>query len=232
MGSVGQAVSPVFDRMRDERVVACAKNGCSSATEHLLKKYKHLVEGKARSYFLVGAEHDDVVQEGMIGLYKAIRDYSHQRHLSAFRSFADLCITRQIITAIKTATRQKHWLLNTYISIEAPVEEDAEERTLRDLLAHRRTSQPDSLVLGAQFRGEVRARILSELSELEANALLRHIEGDSYQEIARRLTKNVKQIDNALQRAKRKIGRVIGGAICAESRHRSGRADVAQWQSS
>jgi RNA polymerase sporulation-specific sigma factor len=201
--------------MGDERVVAAAKGGCASATEHLLRKYRYLVEGKARSYYLVGAEHDDVVQEGMIGLYKAIRDYSHRQHLSAFRSFADLCITRQIITAIKTATRRKHWLLNTYVSIEAPLEEDTEERTLRDTLPQGRKGQPDRLVLGAQFQGQVRSMILSDLSDLEAQALLSYIEGDSYQEIARKLVKDVKQIDNALQRAKKKIGRVVEPAACA-----------------
>ena len=116
--------------------------------------------------------------------------------------------------------------------MDAPVEGHTEERTLRDLIAQRRTAQPDSMVLGTQFTGEVRARIRSDLSVLEANALLRHMEGDSYREIARRLAKNVKQIDNALQRAKRKISGAVGEAIGAESRSRLGRADVAQWQSS
>jgi RNA polymerase sporulation-specific sigma factor len=181
----------------------------------LLRKYRHLVEGKARTYFLVGADHEDVVQEGMIGLYKAIRDFSHRRCLSPFRSFADLCITRQIITAIKTATRQKHWLLNTCVSIDAPLEEDGEERNLADLLPQRPAGEPERIVLGAQLQREVRDRIVLDLSELEASALLSYMEGHSYQEIAQKLARDVKQIDNALQRAKKKLGRSLDGAFYA-----------------
>lgn len=197
-----------FHAMRDEEVVAEAKSGSLCATEHILRKYRHLVEGKARSYFLLGADHEDVVQEGMIGLFKAIRDFSED-NLAAFRSFAELCITRQIITAVKTATRQKHSLLNLYVSTELPAADADDEPPLRDVLIESRPSDPQELFLHNEFRTEVDGHIRRYLSELEAAALRRYIEGKSYGDIARELKCGVKQIDNALQRAKKKMGRSL-----------------------
>ncbi len=215
MADRGGASVAAFHHMVDESVVALAKKGSREAAEHLLRKYRHLVEGKAQAYFLMGADRDDVLQEGMIGLYKAIRDFSHRGRLSAFRTFAELCVTRQIITAVKTATRQKHWLLNSCVSIDAPVEDDGGERPLQDVLCSRRPTEPERVVLGRQLRDEVNWRIRDQLSDLEASALLRYIEGKSYHEIAADLRKGVKQIDNALQRAKKKIGRTLQAASLA-----------------
>lgn len=194
--------------MGDEELVQRAKSGHQLATERLLSKYRALVEGKARAYFLAGADHDDVVQEGMIGLYKAIRDFSHD-NLSAFRSFAELCITRQIITAVKAAARQKHIPLNAYTSIDVPVDEEDSSVTLRDCVAAQRRYQPEELVIGREFGAEIRRHMARELSGLEAEALLRYIDGQTYHDIARALGRQVKQIDNALQRAKKKMGRNI-----------------------
>jgi len=193
-----------FHRMRDEELVGYARQGSRTATEHLLNKYRKLVEGKARAYFLMGADHEDVVQEGMIGLFKAIRDFKHDK-LSAFRSFAELCITRQIITAVKTATRQKHILLNRYVSLDTPLHEDTAQCTLLDALQELRPNSPERIVTGREFRRELYRRIRYDLSRLEARVLLRYTEGKSYSEIAAELGCNVKQVDNALQRAKKKI---------------------------
>ena len=127
-------MNPEFETMADEQVVKLAQeDGDGAALEYLLNKYKNFVRTKARSYFLIGADHEDIVQEGMIGLYKAIRDYRAEK-LSSFRAFAELCVTRQIITAIKTATRQKHIPLNSYISLNKPIYEEDSDRTLLDVI--------------------------------------------------------------------------------------------------
>lgn len=195
-----------FAVMSDEQVVFYAKQGSKSATRHLISKYRNLVEGKAKSYFLVGADHEDVVQEGMIGLFKAIRDFSGAS-LSAFRSFAELCITRQIITAIKTATRQKHCPLNTSMSMEMPLDDVDGECTLSDTIALPALDEPHRVARSKQVFRKMREDIARDLSQLEASALLQYIEGKTYQQIARDLGCNVKQIDNALQRAKKKMSR-------------------------
>ncbi|UCH33092.1 MAG: RNA polymerase sporulation sigma factor SigH [Armatimonadota bacterium] len=195
-----------FQSMLDEEVVRYAKNGSERATEHLLSKYRNIVEGKARSYFLVGADHDDIIQEGMIGLFKAIRDFRNDK-LLPFRAFAELCISRQIFTAIKAATRQKHIPLNSYVSLHANLFESDSDRTLLDTLAESDTSDPEDVVVTQQFSDDLRQRIKRDLSDLESAVLRSHLEGKSYQEIAAELQRRVKSVDNALQRAKRKIGR-------------------------
>jgi len=197
-------------RMPDEQLVLCAHRGSVDAMEHLLGKYRSLVEGKANAYFLAGADHEDVVQEGMIGLFKAIRDFSTE-HLCAFRSFAELCITRQIITAVKTATRQKHAALNGYVSIDLPFGDQEEERTFGETLVHAVCDGPEGQIAGRELEREVRMRIHQDLSDLEARVLLEYLDGNSYGEIADRLGLQVKQVDNALQRAKKKLAR------CSES---------------
>ena len=189
--------------MGDEDVVVYAKEGCLQATEHLMNKYHSVVEGKARSYFLVGADHEDIVQEGMIGLFKAIRDFRGDR-LLPFRAFAELCISRQIFTAIKAATRQKHIPLNSYVSLHANLFDTDSDRTLLDTLAETSTSDPEEEVITQQFSDDLRRRIKRDLSSLESAVLRNHLEGKSYQEIASELNRRVKSIDNALQRAKRK----------------------------
>jgi len=215
MAAVNLTACSAFQEMADEEVVAHARRGSLRATEHILRKYRHLVEGKAKSYFLLGADHEDVVQEGMIGLFKAIRDYSGD-NMTAFRSFAELCITRQIITAVKTATRQKHSLLNMYVSMELPAAEIEDEPPLREIIVEDRPTDPHQLFLNHEFRIEVDGHIRQFLSPLEAEALRRYIEGKSYGDIARELRRGVKQIDNALQRAKKKMGRSLQFAVACE----------------
>ena len=197
-----------FHGMLDEEVVRYAKGGSRRATEHLLLKYRGIVEGKARSYFLIGADHEDIVQEGMIGLFKAIRDFRTDK-LLPFRAFAELCISRQIFTAIKAATRQKHIPLNSYVSLHASLFDADSDRTLLDTLAESDNSDPEQVVITRQFSDDLRFRIRRELSDLESAVLRGHLEGKSYQEIAQGLRRRVKSVDNALQRAKRKIGKSI-----------------------
>ena len=179
-------------------------SGESSAEEYLLDKYKNFVRSKARSYFLVGADHEDIVQEGMIGLYKAIRDFRPDK-LSSFRAFAELCITRQIITAIKTATRQKHIPLNNYVSLNKPLYDEESDRTLLDVIVEGRMSDPEELIINMENVGNIRTKINEVLSSLEQQVLNAYLDGKSYQEIAEALGRHVKSIDNALQRVKRKL---------------------------
>jgi RNA polymerase sporulation-specific sigma factor len=191
--------------MTDSELVVAAGNDQDSALEYLLDKYKNLVRMKARAYFLVGADWDDLVQEGMIGLYKAIRDYRDGKQ-SSFRAFAELCITRQIITAIKTATRQKHVPLNSYVSLNRPVSyEDDSDRLLIDLISTSKIVDPVDLVISGEEMQSMRLSFGEILSDLEAQVLKLYIDGRSYQEIADGLNRHVKSIDNALQRVKRKI---------------------------
>jgi RNA polymerase sporulation-specific sigma factor len=193
-----------YQQRVDEDLVAIAKTGDNLAMEYLLNKYKNFVRIKAKSYFLIGADREDIIQEGMIGLYKAVRDFKADK-LSSFRAFAELCITRQIITAIKTATRQKHIPLNQYISLNKPIYDEDSERTLLDVMASQKTSDPEELVINQEVSEDIKERIQENLSDLESQVLLSYLEGKSYQEMARDLNRHVKSIDNALQRVKRKI---------------------------
>ena len=193
-----------FDSMTDEQVVILAQETDGPALEYLLNKYKNFVRTKARSYFLIGADHEDIVQEGMIGLYKAIRDYKAER-LSSFRAFAELCVTRQIITAIKTATRQKHIPLNSYISLNKPIYEEDSDRTLLDVITEEGMSNPEEMIIDREDLSVIEGKIGQMLSDLEKEVLVRYMEGKSYVEIADEMHRHVKSIDNALQRIKRKL---------------------------
>ena len=159
-----------FADMADEQVVGLAQQGDSVAVEYLLSKYKNFVRSKARSYFLIGADHEDIVQEGMIGLFKAVRDYQPER-LSSFRAFAELCITRQIITAIKTATRQKHVPLNSYVSLNKPIYDEESDRTLMDVIVEGRAQNPEELIIGQEDLVSIRDRVDQVLSGLEQDVL-------------------------------------------------------------
>ena len=193
-----------FRALTDEEVVQLCRQGDSLAEEYLLNKYKNFVRTKARSYFLIGADHEDIVQEGMIGLYKAIRDYKAER-LSSFRAFAELCVTRQIITAIKTATRQKHIPLNSYISLNKPIYEEDSDRTLLDVITEEGMSNPEEMIIDREDLSVIEGKIGQMLSDLEKEVLVRYMEGKSYVEIADEMHRHVKSIDNALQRIKRKL---------------------------
>ncbi len=197
-------MNPDFTEMTDEQVVKLAQDQDGAALEYLLNKYKNFVRTKARSYFLIGADHEDIVQEGMIGLYKAIRDYREEK-LSSFRAFSELCITRQIITAIKTATRQKHIPLNSYISLNKPIYDEESDRTLMDVMAEEGLSNPEELIIDREDLSMIEGKIGQMLSDLEMEVLVRYMEGKSYVEIASEMNRHVKSIDNALQRIKRKL---------------------------
>ena len=198
-----------FEQMEDEQIVLLAQSGNSDAMDFLLIKYKNFVRAKARSYFLVGADHEDIVQEGMIGMYKAIRDFKAERNAS-FRAFADMCITRQIITAIKTATRQKHIPLNTSVSLNRQVAEGEGGRTLMDVIGKDESANPETMMISHEDFSAIRERLSGMLSPLELAALGGYIEGKSYQEISRQSGYHVKAIDNALQRVKKKLVKLIG----------------------
>lgn len=192
-------------RFDDEQLVELSRIGDEQAAACLLVKYHNFVRVKARSYFLVGADREDLVQEGMIGLYKAIRDYRVDRQAS-FRAFAELCVTRQMITAIKTATRQKHIPLNSAISLSKPVfAEEDDNRILSDTLPGNGSSDPVEVVIGVEEMRILKDNVRSNLSVLESQVLRLYIDGRSYQQIALDLNRHVKSIDNALQRVKRKV---------------------------
>ena len=197
-----------YGALTDEEIVARSQAGDDTATEYLLARYKNFVRSKARSYFLIGADHEDIVQEGMIGLYKAIRDYKPDK-LSSFHAFAELCVTRQIITAIKTATRQKHIPLNSYVSLNKPLYDDESDRTLMDVIVEGRVTNPEDLLIGQEDFSSINERLSTVLSGLEREVLAAYLDGKSYQEIAVDLGRHAKSIDNALQRVKRKLEKYL-----------------------
>lgn len=199
-----------YDNMTDEEIVRSFNQGDRFALEYLMIKYKNFVRCRARSYYLIGGDREDVIQEGMIGLYKAILDYDVNR-MCYFRNFADICVRRQIITAIKTATRQKHGPLNSYISLNKPIYENTSNRTLLDIIIGNRIMDPEELIISKEDVGFMEETIENVLSELELEVLSFYIEGMSYQEIAIKMDRHSKSIDNALQRIKRKLeGFLVG----------------------
>ncbi len=201
-------LKPIYDAVEDDELVILARNGDSGALEFLINKYKNFVRAKARSYFLIGADHEDIVQEGMIGLYKAVRDFNGDK-LSSFKAFAELCITRQIITAIKTATRQKHIPLNSYVSLDKPLYDEESDRTLLDVICGTRVTDPEELLINQEEFEDIELKMGELLSDLERQVLTLYLDGRSYQEISVDLNRHVKSIDNALQRVKRKLERYV-----------------------
>nr|WP_077615900.1 RNA polymerase sporulation sigma factor SigH [Caenibacillus caldisaponilyticus] len=195
-----------FDKMDDEDIVKRVHEGDLQALEYMINKYKNFVRAKAKSYFLIGADREDIIQEGMIGLYKAIRDYKGDK-FSTFRAFAELCITRQMITAVKTATRQKHIPLNSYVSLDKPIYDDESDRTLLDVIGGSRVSDPEQLLINQEKYDDIELKMSEILSDLEQKVLMLYLDGRSYQEISADLKRHVKSIDNALQRVKRKLER-------------------------
>ncbi|MDR7871422.1 MAG: RNA polymerase sporulation sigma factor SigH [Tissierellaceae bacterium] len=193
-----------YNNMVDEDIIDAVRSDHPLALEFLINKYKNFVKSKARTYFLVGADRDDIVQEGMIGLFKAIRDYDRTK-LASFRSFAEICITRQIITAIKAATRQKHIPLNSYISLNRPVFEQESERTLLDIIEGTKDPDPLDIFISREEIDSLESEIGGVLSELEWKVLREYVEGKSYQEISKEINRDYKCIDNALQRVKKKL---------------------------
>lgn len=201
---------PVLEERADEDLVEAVRAGDNEALEYLIHKYRNFVRAKARSYFLIGADREDIVQEGMIGLYKSIRDFREDK-LTSFKAFAELCITRQIITAIKTATRQKHIPLNSYVSLDKPIYDEDSDRTLLDVLCGARVTDPEELVINQEEFDDIELKMSELLSDLERKVLMLYLDGRSYQEIAVDLDRHVKSIDNALQRVKRKLEKYLTG---------------------
>jgi RNA polymerase sporulation-specific sigma factor len=197
-----------YDLRTDEDIVDAVQEGDSDALEYLINKYRNFVRAKARSYFLIGADREDIIQEGMIGLYKAIRDFRGDK-LASFKAFAELCVTRQIITAIKTATRQKHIPLNSYVSLDKPIYDEDSDRTLLDVICGTRVTNPEELIINKEEFIGLEDKMGEILSELERRVLMLYLDGRSYQEIAVDLDRHVKSIDNALQRVKRKLERYL-----------------------
>ncbi|CAB1261519.1 RNA polymerase sporulation sigma factor SigH [Clostridium sp. MT-14] len=206
-GLNSKQISPFAEKL-DEEVIVEAKKGDVRAQEYLIGKYENFVKSKAKSYFLIGADKEDIYQEGMIGLYKAIRDFKSDK-LSSFKAFAELCVTRQIITAIKTATRQKHIPLNTYVSLNKPIYDEESDRTLLDVLSEAKVADPEELIISREELNHIQNEIGEVLSSLEMEVLMSYLDGKSYQEIACDLDRHAKSIDNALQRVKRKLEKCL-----------------------
>ncbi len=198
----------ILDTQTDEEILELVRAGNGDALEYLIYKYRAFVRAKARSYFLIGADREDIIQEGMIGLYKSIRDFRGDK-LTTFRAFAELCITRQIITAIKTATRQKHIPLNSYISLDKPIYDEDSDRTLLDVISGTRSGDPEELIIHREEFSGLEDKMAELLSDLERRVLMLYLDGRSYQEIAVDLDRHVKSIDNALQRVKRKLEKYL-----------------------
>ncbi|QQK78578.1 RNA polymerase sporulation sigma factor SigH [Salicibibacter cibi] len=194
----------IVEETEDERLIKNVHQGDSAALEQLIHKYKNFVRIKSRSYFLLGADHEDIVQEGMIGLFKAIRDFKGNK-TSSFRAFAELCVTRQIITAVKAATRQKHFPLNSYISLDKPIYDEESDRTLMDVICGTIVTNPEEVLINREDWKDVEHKITELLSELEQKVLHLYLNGHSYQEISVVANAHEKSIDNALQRIKRKL---------------------------
>ncbi|TXL61035.1 RNA polymerase sporulation sigma factor SigH [Cerasibacillus terrae] len=199
-----KAHSEHINGLTDEEIIMLIHQGSGQALDYLIHKYKNFVRAKSRAYFLIGADREDIIQEGMIGLYKAIRDYDGKK-LASFRGFAELCITRQMITAIKSATRKKHTPLNSSISLDKPIYDEESERTLLDIIAGQAATDPQDLLVKREKQGYVQLKIMESLSDLERKVLHLYLDGKTYEEISVELKRHVKSIDNALQRVKRKL---------------------------
>lgn len=194
---------PPVTGVPDEVLVTRSRQGDDEALAELLHRYRSFARAKASTYFIMGGEAEDVVQEGMIGLYSAVRDFDLSRGTS-FRAFADLCITRQVLTAIKTATRLKHTLLNSSVSLDRAPDRDDAERSVADTVAEPDSDPLDHVIENESLR-RLHQMVVELLSELEADVLRLYVEGRSYEEIAASLGRRTKSIDNALQRIKKKV---------------------------
>jgi RNA polymerase sporulation-specific sigma factor len=195
--------------MEDEEVIDLVHHGEIEALEFLIHKYRLYVRAKAKSYYLIGADREDIIQEGMIGLFKAIRDFNKEK-VTAFKSFAELCITRQIITAIKTATRQKHIPLNSYVSLDKPIFDDESDRTLMDIVTNSKELSPEELVISKEEVNDIEIKMSELLTDFERGVLYSYLDGQSYKEISLKYKRSSKAIDNALTRVKRKLEKYLG----------------------
>lgn len=206
-----------YGQLSDEQIVLLAQNQDKDATDYLMEKYKNLVRKKARTLFLAGGDGDDLIQEGMIGLYHAIRDYQEDRQ-TKFSTFAGMCVTRQMYTAIKAFNRQKNLPLNTYISLYAKKEKDLgnweEERFLLDEFMQLSSDNPEDIVINRENFDLLNLRFRKSLSKLEQNVLDLYLSGMTYTQIATELKRSAKTIDNALQRIKNKLRDIFEKNSC------------------
>ncbi len=196
-------VNTDFNTMSDEELISLIRDDNKEALNHLLNKYKELVYMKVSKYFIIGAEKDDIFQEGMIGLYKAIQSYKGDKQ-NSFKTFANMCIERQLITAIKTSNRQKHIPLNSYLSLNMSTYDDDDDKTLLDTLNNKTTEDPLDTITKKEYYKEVEDTIDKSLSDFEKQVLGKFIKGDSYMKIAEELSSPVKSVDNAIQRIRKK----------------------------
>jgi len=192
----------------DEQVILLIRHGDKNATDFLIHKYRNLVKLKSRAYFLIGADREDVIQEGMIGLYKAIRNYQPDKAM-AFKTFAELCITRQMITAVKNATRQKHIPLNSYISLNRKIFDEESDKSYIELVPEDVSTNPEQLIIKKEEFSGIENKMWKILSPFEWMVLSLYLNGKSYVEIARKVKKPIKSIDNALQRVKKKVEKYV-----------------------
>ena len=194
-----------YENLEDEQIVSLIKEGDEKALSYLLEKYKKLVNLKVGKYFIIGAEREDIVQEGMIGLFKAIKNFNAEKN-NTFKSFANICIKRQLITAIKTSNRQKHMPLNSYLSLNTAAYDNNEEDSVEliDTFNSNTIEDPLETVMKKEYYAEVQNAINKNLSKFEKQVLDRFIKGDSYLTISQRLDTPVKSVDNAIQRIRKK----------------------------
>lgn len=195
--------------LKDEKLVILAQDGDENAEEYLIRKYKDVVRSKAHLYFMVGADSEDIVQEGMIGIFKAIRSYNKTKQAS-FHTFAEICINRQIITAIKRATRLKHSPLNTSVSLSKPLSDAEPETTLEETLSSDSNTDPEALFLLKEDMGYIEDNGADIFSDLELSVWNEYLKGKSYLQIAEIMGRSPKAIDNAIQRTKRKLELYLG----------------------
>lgn len=191
-----------LSQMKDEDIIEEIKNGNNEALEFIIIKYKELVNMKVSKYFIIGAEKEDIIQEGLIGLFKAIKGYESDKQ-NSFKTFANLCIERQLITAIKTSNRQKHMPLNSYLSLNLQAYEE-DDTTLVDLVKNNFLEDPLDTITKQEYYNDMQSQISKNLSDFEKQVLKRYIEGESYVTIAERLAAPVKSVDNAIQRIRKK----------------------------
>lgn len=196
-----------FNDMKDEQIVIEAKKGNVDALNYIIEKYKNMVVSISSKYFIIGAEKEDIIQEGMIGLFKSIRNFEDGKQ-SSFKSFADLCIKRQLITAIKTSTRQKHIPLNSYLSLNKNAYETEGDLELIDVLNAEVIEDPLDTITNKESVENIENQMQNILSEFEKNVLDKYLKGYSYNQIAQKLDTHVKSVDNAIQRIKKKVSKI------------------------